>query len=228
MIRLPVLCLVATLLVGCANTSSIKSTRDHFNNKTVAIVPTGAVRTGGGSTVSVGPVFGPVGMVVERIVTQNSGNTNPRIVTETMGVDHALAAAQGTIEASVGRLGAVAKVRRETRSRPGEDFNAWFNPEKRDIEEVPPDTDLIVDFGFESLTLTDYMMGTYAEAIVGIRVVDARTGQVIARARTASVGSRGVKVLKRASDPGFGAEVSAAFEKVIHQVTHEAILKIAH
>ncbi len=220
--------ILALVLTGCANTSTVKSEAEIFTNKTVAIAPTGQVRIEGLSN-TVGSAFGALGVLVEHALTEKSrADTNAQI-NQLLGQDALFKIAEDEVNKNILKFGKIKGQSSEQRTLPNEDFNKWFNPDQRtDVSSFSGKSpDLIIDFGFQGLNITNYMAGSFAEGTFGLRVVDAKTGKVIARARTFGAGVfGGVKIMADRNTPDYFPKAQIAFDSLIKKLTLEAIDKI--
>jgi hypothetical protein len=216
------------VLTGCANTSTVKSEAGFFDNKTVAIAPTGQVRIEGLSN-TVGSAFGALGVLVEHALTEKSrADTNTQI-NQLLGQDFLFKIAQDEVNKNIQKFGQIKGQSLEQRTLVNEDFNKWFNPDQRsEISSLmAKNPDLIIDFGFQGLNITNYMAGSFAEGTFGLRVIDAKTGKVVARARTFGVGVfGGVKIMADRNTSEYFPKAQIAFDSLIKKLTLEAIDKI--
>jgi hypothetical protein len=229
-IRITLLLLtVVALIGGCANTSTLKLNGGQLNGKSVLLVPTGNVKLESQSN-TVGPSFGLLGALIEAAVTQNSNAEAAKNLNSVMGGDFVLAIAQEGISAHLNKLGQPAIIKTSKKTLGNEEFTKWFNSDTRintDLESAEK-TDIIIDFGFQGLNVTTYLAGTFAEGTIGVRVIDANSKKVIARARTYGVGAfGGEKILASKGDENYDKAVVTAFDKLIRKLSLEAVNKIS-
>jgi hypothetical protein len=219
--------LVVTL-IGCANTSTVRSNASVFDDKTVGIAPTGQVKIEGMSN-TVGSAFGALGVLIEHALTEKSRMETDARINQTLTEDSLFQMAQVEIRKNLPKFGNMKNHVLLPRTLANEDFARWFNPDSRSDVMNLSDTsaDIFIDFGFQGLNITNYMAGTYAEGTFGLRVVDAKSGKVIARVRTFGVGAfGGVKLSVDRDSPDFSRESKIAFEALIKKLVLEAIDKI--
>ena len=218
----------ALTLIGCANTSTIKSDASVFNNKSVGIAPTGQVRIEGMSN-TVGSAFGALGVLVEHALTEKSRTETNSTINQVLTQDSLFQMAQVEIEKNIFKFGSIKNHFVIPRTLANEDFTKWFNPDSRSdaINLGANNPDLLIDFGFQGLNITNYMGGTYAEGTIGLRVVDAKSGKVIARSRAYGVGAfGGVKINADRNSSEFSRESQIAFDALIKKLVVEAVDKI--
>jgi hypothetical protein len=219
---------LALTLFGCANGSTVRSDTSVFNNKSVGIAPTGHVRIEGMSN-TVGSAFGALGVLVEHALTEKSRSETDTQFNQMLTEDSLFQMAQAEIGKNMFKFGSVKNHVSLPRTLVNEEFTKWFNPESRSdvVNSGDNNADLLIDFGFQGLNVTKYLAGTYAEGTFGLRVVDAKSGKVIARARTFGVGAfGGVKINTNGDSANFSRESQIAFETLIKKLVVEAIDKV--
>jgi hypothetical protein len=216
--------LVAVFLVGCANTSTIKSEQSLFEGKTVVIVPTGKLQVESVSN-ALGGTFGLIGLLVEQAVTDTSRKKEVSIIEDSV---NPFKTADVIINKNIGKFGKIKSQNTIERQLPFDEFTNWFNGDKRnDIAAIRnSNPDIIIDYGFQGINTTTYMIGTYAEGSFGMRVVDASNGKILARVRTFAAGTSGIKLNVGKDSPEYPAELVSAFNSLVEKLTMEAIDKI--
>jgi len=215
---------VAVFLVGCANTSTVKSEQSLFEGKTVAIVPTGKLQVESVSN-ALGGTFGLIGLLVEQAVTDTSRKQEVSKIENSV---NPFKAADVVITKNIDKFGKIKSHKTTERQLPLEEFTNWFNSDKRNDLNVilNGNADLLIDYGFQGINTTTYMIGTYAEGSFGMRVVDASTGKILARVRTFAAGTSGIKLNVNKDSPEYSAELASAFNSLVEKLTKEAIDKI--
>lgn len=224
------LLLVMTFLVsGCAGLPSEKVAAEYFSNRVLVIAPTGAAKVEGLSS-TIGGGFGALGVLVEHAVTESSRTKSASRVGDLLPVDVALSIAAKRLAEKSSQLGPIKSYRILSRTMPTDDFGSWFFPDTRvdSSEYLAAGAEVMIDLGFHSIVINNYMAGRYAEAHLGIRVVDLRSGKVLTRARTFGVGAfGGEKIEAEPSDANFDQAVVSSFTKLIQRLADETLAKIA-
>ena len=164
------------------------------------------------------------GMVMGRDMEQVKASSAVRF-------DEIFAIGTSRIVENLGRLGVSGKVAVLPKSRNLEGFSDWYNPSIRaDVSEFSlHDADLIIDFGFEKLEISNSLHGLSAQVGIGLRVVDAKSGKVLARAFSAGMTDgmlAGGKIDVGPSDKNYGAALKAAFKNVINGAIDDAISRM--
>lgn len=220
---------VMLAMSGCANVSTMKINSSQIEGRNVAIIPTGAAKIEGLSS-TVGGAFGALGVLIEHAATEASRAKSANQVAEAFTIDDAFSVATNQISKNGIRLGAVKRFVVLQRSLPSEEFTSWYNSDQRSDSRQYGSTgaEFVIDVGFQSLTINSYLAGRYAEAALGVRVIEVSSGKVVGRARTFGVGAfGGEKIEVDSTDPQYGRAVAASFTKIIQRLTDEAITKIA-
>ena len=215
------------LMAGCANTAVLATNANQFQGKTVTLVPTGVLKI---ETRSEGVSGAPIGALGAFLITAALSSDPINVKgADVVENENALDKIGNEIAASIESSSMPKAIKFLPHSIQNTSFPDWFNSGARAEMSQNNSGEIFVDYGFQGLSLTSYLAGTYAEATIGIRVIEARTGAVIARARTSGFGAFGGEkvVLSGSEDAATKARVVAdAFSKVIKRVTTEAIGKV--
>lgn len=218
---------LAFILAGCANTSTVKSSSNQFDGKDVIFVPTGSLKVEGVFT-GIGPAFGLLGILIEQAATESSRAKAAEQVKESFGIDSTFDSAGKILQSSTQRFGAIKKYSITKRTLLDQEFSLWFNSDSRsDYALVANNSDIIIDFGFQDLTITSWLSRSYAGGTFGLRVIDSKTGKVLARARTYATGASTGEMIAVAKDhPTYNQELNSAFTNLVNKITKEAIAKV--
>jgi len=219
----------AFVLVGCAGVPTVTPPKNYLEGQEIALVPTGNLRLNVASS-TVGSAFGMIGALVEMAITEKSRADSVQQVSRAIGGDFLFLAAQDTVKSNINSLGKPRSIHLASRTLIQQDVAAWFNPETRtDLvrsQELP--ADIAVDFGFQGLGVSSYLAGTYAEGVFVLRVIDLRTGKVVARARTQGVGQYGGERIRQdKSHADYEAAARQAFDRLVRKLATEAVAKIS-
>lgn len=221
-----ILVALAFLLVGCANTATIKLNANQLNGAKVYLVPTGQTKVKGLSGDTIGSYFGVVGVLIEHAATSGQRNADAAQADVIFSSDATLQIASDEIEQFLREKKSPQEITLHPIPLEGKAFEEWFNPDQRN--DIPADLKingaLIVDYGFQDITLRSFLTATYAVGTIGIRVIDPVSGKVIARARTFEVG--GEKIKDNSDANAYKNEVKAAFSRVIRRLVQEAFNKM--
>ena len=213
------------LLAGCAN--SVATNANQFQGKTVTLVPTGLLKV---ETVSYQGVSAPIGALGAGLITAALSSDPINVKgADVVENENAFDMIGNEIAASIESSSMPKAIKFRPHSLQNTSFPDWFNSGARVEMSQNNSGEIFVDYGFQGLSLTSYLSDTFAEATIGVRVIEARTGTVIARARTFGVGAFGGEkvVLSGSEDAATKARVVAdAFSKVIKRITTETIGKV--
>jgi hypothetical protein len=162
---------VIFLLAACANTTTLKASKESLDGKKVIFVPTGAVKVEGLSN-TIGSQFGLLGMLIENAATEGSRNQAASQVNSILGGGEAFAIAKKSIQANSRKLGNISQIESVPHTLASAEFTSWFNSDDRiDIKNTSQmQGDMAIDFGFQGLNINNYLAGTYAEGTLGVRV----------------------------------------------------------
>ena len=214
---------LVVFLTGCANISTVQSQSSVFDGKTVLLKPTGKVNIESVSN-NTGGAFGIVGFLIEQAATENARNQDVKIISS--AVDPFAISTQKLTE-NIKKFGNIKSLEFHPVTLGSENFTDWFNGDtRRDVLNNNTKSDMYIDYGFQGLNTTSNIYGTYAGGVFGLRVIDAKTGKVIARVRTYGSGTSGVKILAAKNSPDYSSSVAAAFKELIEKITIEAIDKV--
>ena len=153
-----------------------------------------------------------------------------RTLSRAIGGDFLFLAAQDAIKSNINSLGKPKSIHLANRTLIQQDVAVWFNPETRtDLvrsQDLP--ADIAVDFGFQGLGVSSYLAGTYAEGVFVLRVIDVRTGKVVARARTQGLGRYGGERIRQdETHTEYEAAARQAFDRLVRKLAAEAVAKIS-
>ena len=219
---------ILAILGGCANTNTLKVSEHIFDGKSVVLVPTGGAKIQGSSS-TIGGSLGLIGAFIELAQSIEMRN-NAKIVEEKFGPDKIMAIFSANIESNIQKLGKISTLKIDERTKINTEFTDWYNLEIRtdNSNGLVNSSDLIIEYGFQFLSLNNYLIGTFAEGGLGIKVIDAKSGKVIARAREFLTNSKGVLINLPKDDPKYYNDVQAAFSELIQKLTLRTINKLTN
>jgi hypothetical protein len=214
------------LLVGCANTSTVKLEKFPENTQSALIVPTGAFKIDAQS-LTWGSAFGALGAIAEQSLNKEKLENRVSILKSIYTEEYLESLVNAELKKSLQKK--LQKVEISARTNPAMQFTDWFNPESREdfLRINNPNNSLIIDYGFQGINISSNVTGKSVSAIIGLRVIDPKTGKVIARAREYKFG--GVSIESKNSDENsseFRDAVKIAFQKLFDEVINNAILKV--
>lgn len=224
-ITLGTLLAAVLMLSGCANTATMRVEVSTVSGSRITVVPTGAVKLEGVSS-GIGSAFGILGVLIEHAATESSRETSAQRAEKNFPANAILGMAATEIASLLRAKEKFSSIEVASSTLNTTEFTSWFNGDKRTdlLAEPSMHGNLILDFGFQSLTVN----GSYAGGALGVRLIDSRSGNVIGRARVFGVGQfgGGVKIAVDQDQPEYDAAVKAAFERLVRQLVGESIQKL--
>jgi hypothetical protein len=225
--------LVSLTLVGCANVSTLKISKDQVDGKQLTVLPTGkfniTARTDSGQTTGPGLV-GALIALANAVEAANHAKKMTAVIPGAVPPDELINFTSNVIKDNAHLIGNPKSITVAPQSRIADGFIEWFNTENRPEVRQSSDTTaaLTLDYGFQELRVVRYPAGMFVEGVLGMRLIDMRTGAIVSRSRVWGVGSlSGERVQAEIDDPDFEKAVQAAIKSYVARLGREALAKMA-
>jgi hypothetical protein len=220
-------------IMGCANISTIKVSKEKIENESLILIPTGkfnVVARADSNPVAGTGIVGALFAVADAIQAASHVKRMTEIIPGAVPPDELLNFTSSVIKEKIYIVGKPKSIMLGAHSRIADEFTDWFNPENRSDIKLPDDKSAAyaIDYGFHGLGVVRYGSGMFVEGWLGLRLIDLKTGAVVARSRAWGVGSIGGELVRaEIGDPNLEKSVQSAIKSFVERLGREALAKIA-